>query len=98
MSRNAKRVRIQILNPPEGCQANTSLEHARRYVKRGTAEWDGGAIRFIHRRQSQAQTPNIEVIPEAVIHDSGFSLAVYPMPMLASGARFPALARQGAGL
>jgi hypothetical protein len=101
MSRNAKRVRISILNPPHGCQPTTSLEHARRYVRRGTAEWDNGQLRFIHRRVHQAQSPKLEVsgwVPTTVT-DSGFSgFLRYPPPMQTSGVRFPALSCAGAGL
>lgn len=102
MSRNAKRIRISIVNPPSGCRDTTSLEHARRYVKRETAEWAmyGVSIRFIHRRKHQAHTPTVDVVEQyATITDSGFvGFLRYPMPLMHSGARFPALASAGAGL
>ena len=46
MSQKSKKIRIQILNPVSGC-GHTSLAHARRYVKRKEAIWDGPAIRFV---------------------------------------------------
>jgi hypothetical protein len=46
MSSRAKKVKIKIVNPISGC-GFTSLEHARRYVRRGQAEWVDGMIRFI---------------------------------------------------
>lgn len=46
MSKNAKKVRIQIVNPVSGC-GHTSLQHARRFVKRGAAKWtDDGKLYF----------------------------------------------------
>ncbi len=45
--KNAKRFRVRILNPPHGHTDQTSLAHARRYVKRGVAEWENGALRFL---------------------------------------------------
>jgi hypothetical protein len=48
MSKNAKRIRIVIIDPLPGHRDQTSLEHARRYVKRGLAYWveSGRSIRF----------------------------------------------------
>lgn len=41
-------IRIRIENAPPGCQNITSLEHARRYVKKGRAIFTGGgAIKFL---------------------------------------------------
>jgi hypothetical protein len=51
MSKNPKKIRVEILNPVAGC-GYTSLAHARRYVKRGRAEWanDAGVtkLRFVN--------------------------------------------------
>lgn len=94
----SKKVRIRILNPISGC-GHTSLAHARRYVKRGVAEWVSGAIRFLPK-----DTPVLAVdpreSPDYRPNDSGQSgFARYPMPLMVSnGSAFRALAQPGAGL
>jgi hypothetical protein len=103
MSRNAKRVRISIINPPSGCQSSTSLEHARRYVRRGTAEWAGNSIQFIHRREHQAQKPTIGRIVSRLVgqfsgRDSGFTTLPYPQRSSGNGPAYRTLSKMGAGL
>jgi hypothetical protein len=103
MSANSKRIRIVITNPPPGSQPTTSLEHARRYVRRGTAEWNGSELRFIHRRQQQAQQVTIGRIVSRKVEsfggsDSGFNLLRYPLASQSSGAPYRTLERLGAGL
>jgi hypothetical protein len=55
LSLNPKKQRIAILNPPQGCQASTSMAHAQRYVRQNRAEIIGGQLVFRegnHRHQS----------------------------------------------
>lgn len=98
-TKNSKRIGIRILNPQSGC-GHTSLQHARRYVRRGIAEWVDGAIRFIGQERpglaggrgnsKPLSDWHLRVLP-------GF--ARYPLPMMTTGGlRFPSLARAGAGL
>jgi hypothetical protein len=54
MSKNSKKIRIQIVNPEAGC-GHTSLQHARRYVRRKEAVWtDDGKLRFISAEEIHA--------------------------------------------
>ena len=97
---SSKKIRIQILNPKSGC-GHTSLAHAKRYVRRGVAEWVGGDIRFLELDTG----PRLDVrdAPDFRPADSGFSgFLRYPMPHGGGCGRFadryPVLARMGAGL
>ncbi len=38
-TKNAKRLRVRIENPPPNCKDHTSLERARRYIRHERAEW-----------------------------------------------------------
>jgi hypothetical protein len=105
MQRDAKRITVQICNPPAGMKDCTSLAHARRYVRRGIAEWQGGSLRFIPQleRRKLHNSPTIGRIVSRLVGqfsgaDSGFGLLRYPHASQTSGAKHPALARQGAGL
>jgi hypothetical protein len=103
-NQKAKRIRIVIMNPPDGHQAMTSLAHAKRYVARGRAEWDGGAIRFVHalRVHAHAGATLRDVPMRSFVCDSGQDgFLRYPAPMMVSGGvgrQFPALARMGGGM
>jgi hypothetical protein len=99
VSQNSKRIRIRILGHTSGC-GHTSLAHARRYVRRGLAEWiDDTAIRFPPRSKARPAALDPREAPDFKPADSGFSTARYPLSMLTtSGDRFPGLVRVGAGL
>lgn len=99
-NQKSKRVRIRILNPVSGC-GHTSLAHARRFVRRGAAEWVDGAIRFVAAvRHTAAHGPSLpDSVPCSGVCDSGFEgFLTYPQPSRGLGAKFPGLARAGAGL
>jgi hypothetical protein len=101
---NAKKTRIPILNPVAGCE-HTSLDHARRYVNKGKAEWVGSAIRFIVAVSSKPSHhgPNL-TITIGVVKDSGQSgFLRYPIPHQGGMVRglsgqYPVLAKCGAGM
>lgn len=82
-----------------GC-GHTSLAHARRFVRRGTAEWVDGAIRFvIAAKHSVGHGPSMDVVPFSGVCDSGFEgFLTYPQASRGLGAKFPGLARVGAGM
>lgn len=98
---NAKKVRIQIVNPHAGC-GHTNLEHARRYVKRGAARWtEDGRLEFVRAIAKAApRGPEFQITIGFVVCDSGLSgFNRYPMPSGVTGglaAQFPGLARMGA--
>jgi hypothetical protein len=72
------------------------LAHARRYVKRGAAEFVDGKLRFFPK----GHRARVDVIEQyATIQDSGFSgFLRYPQPSGGTGQKYRALAREGAGL
>lgn len=97
-SQKSKRIRIAIIDPPEGTRDCTSLAHARRYVARGAAEWVGAAIRFV-RNIDAAYTPTITIAAFRPCDSGQSGFLRYPQPSeLSTGLRFPVLARVGAGL
>jgi hypothetical protein len=105
MQKDAKRITIQISNPPAGMKDCTSLAHARRYVRRGLAEWQGGTLRFIPQseRRKLHNSPTIGRIVSRLVgqfsgNDSGFSTLPYPQRSSGNGPAYRALSKQGAGL
>jgi hypothetical protein len=104
MPKNAKRIRVQILNAPDGFKDHTSLEHARRFIKAGRAEWRGAAIQFIKAPRVEAHAAiNLNIVFR-IIQDSGQSgFLRYPIPHQGGMVRglsgqYPVLAKHGAGM
>ena len=75
---NSKKTKIKILNPVKGCGL-TSLEHARRYVRRGQARWVGPAIEFITTTEVLAGDRALtQLLVEIPIRDARPGLPILP--------------------
>lgn len=62
MPKNAKKIRIQIVNAISGC-GHTSLAHARRYITRGQAKWTGDGKLYFYTAADVMAAEGLSPVP-----------------------------------